>query len=310
MKLYVALITLSLIWGMSFYFIKVLVEGFGPWGVVFVRCSLGALTLLFILLLQRKWLSLKALPWKSLLLVGFLNALIPWGLIAISETRISSSMASIVNATTPIWTSIIGVLLFSITLRFKQWLGVVVGFIGILILIDLNVTQLFNEDLIGMGTMIGATLCYGYVSQFTKRHLQGISVMMISLFTLITGAIGSLVIMGVTGSLFSLEHAGSMISVFAMIGLGVFGSGLAYLLFYYMIQEGSAEFATFVTYLVPITAMFWGWFLLDEHIPAHAIVGLVLILAGVYLSTRKTVKEQPVAASAINSKSKGVLYDK
>ncbi|MCF6412060.1 DMT family transporter [Pseudalkalibacillus salsuginis] len=310
MKLYAALITLSLIWGMSFYFIKVLVDDLGPWGIVFVRCSLGALTLLFILLLQRKRFSLKALPWGSLLLVGFLNALIPWGLIAISETRISSSMASIVNATTPIWTSVIGVLLFSISLKLKQWLGVLVGFIGILILIDLNVTQLFRQDLIGMGTMIVATLCYGFMSQFTKRHLQQISVMMISLFTLITGAIGSLVIMGVTGSFFSFEHVVSWNSVGSMVGLGVFGSGLAYLLFYYMIQEGSAEFATFVTYLVPITAMFWGWFLLDEHIPVHAIAGLVLILAGVYLSTRKTAKDQPVAASAINSKSKGVLYEK
>ncbi|WP_221563961.1 DMT family transporter [Alkalihalobacillus sp. TS-13] len=310
MKLYAALITLSLIWGMSFYFIKVLVEDLGPWGIVFVRCTLGALTLLFIILIKRKGLSLKELPWKALLLVGLLNALLPWGLIAISETRISSSMASIVNATTPIWTSVIGVLLFSITLKFKQWMGVIVGFIGILVLIDLNVTQLINEDLIGMGTMIAATLCYGYCSQFTKRHLQGVSVMMISLITLITGAIGSLAIMGVTGSIFSFNQVVSWSTFMAIVGLGVFGSGLAYLLFYYMIQKGSAEFATFVTYLVPITAMFWGWFLLDEHIPAHAILGLVLILVGVYLSTRKAVKNEPLAASAINSKDKGVLYDK
>ncbi|MGM7700996.1 DMT family transporter [Pseudalkalibacillus sp. Hm43] len=301
MKLYLALITLSLIWGTSFYFIKILVEDLGPWGIVFVRCTLGAITLFLIILAQRRFTMFRNIPWKSLLLVGILNALIPWGLIAISETTISSSLASIVNATTPIWTSVIGVLFFSIALSFRQWFGVIIGFIGILVLIDLNVTTLFQEDLIGMGTMIAATLCYGFSSQYTKRHLQGISVMMISLVTLLVGAIGSLLIMLVTGSQPSVGVY-SLDAIVAMIGLGVFGSGLAYLLFYYMIQKGSAEFATFVTYLVPITAMFWGWFLLDERIPAHAIFGLILILAGVYLSTRKTARRAQVTTETTNNK--------
>ncbi len=307
MKLYLALITLSLIWGTSFYFIKILVEDLGPWGIVFVRCTLGALTLFLIILVQRKFMMFRNLPWKSLLLVGIMNALIPWGLIAISETTISSSLASIANATTPIWTSVIGVMFFSIALTFRQWFGVLIGFIGILVLIDLNVTQLFQEDLIGMGTMIAATLCYGFSSQYTKRHLQGISVMMISLVTLLVGAIGSLLIILVTGSQPQMGVF-TMDAIVAMIGLGVFGSGLAYLLFYFMIQEGSAEFATFVTYLVPITAMFWGWFLLDERIPAHAIFGLVLILAGVYLSTRKTARRaQATTETTNNKKQRGIV---
>lgn len=309
MRLYMALITLSLIWGTSFYFIKILVEDLGPWGVVFVRCSLGALTLLLIMFFHRKSVMLKELPWKALLIVGLLNALVPWGLIGISETKISSSLASIVNATTPIWTSVIGVLFFAIALTFKQWFGVFIGFIGILILIDLNITQLFNEDLIGMGTMIAATLCYGFSSQFTKRHLQGISVMMISFITLLVGALGSLFLLTFSGTPMQMD-ALSIESIIAMIGLGVFGSGLAYLLFYYMIQKGSAEFATTVTYLVPITAMFWGWFLLDEHIPTHAIFGLILILIGVYLSTRKTAKKAQSTTEMITTRSKGVLYDK
>ncbi|MCF6136934.1 DMT family transporter [Pseudalkalibacillus berkeleyi] len=302
MKLYVALITLSLIWGTSFYFIKILVEDLGPWGIVFVRCSLGALTLLLIIFVKRKQFFVKNIPWLSLLIVGLFNALIPWGLIGISETKISSSLASIVNATTPIWTSVIGVIFFSVTLRMKQWSGVVIGFIGILILIDLNLTQLFNEDLIGMGTMIAATLCYGFSSQFTKKHLQGISVMIISLITLVVGAIGSSVLMFISNSSIDLTLITTTENLIAMVGLGVFGSGLAYLLFYYMIQEGSAEFATFVTYLVPITAMIWGWLLLDEHIPTHAIFGLILILVGVYFSTKKTAIQTHTPSHTTNNK--------
>ncbi|WP_349410335.1 DMT family transporter [Pseudalkalibacillus sp. SCS-8] len=306
MRLYMALITLSLIWGTSFYFIKILVEEIGPWGIVFLRCTLGAFTLLLIIIFQKRKFQLKELPWKALVLVGFLNALIPWGLIAISEMKISSSLASIVNATTPIWTSVIGVLIFSVTLNFKQWAGVMIGFLGILVLIDLDPVQLFKEDLIGMGTMIAATLCYGFSSQFTKRHLQGISVMIISVMTLLVGALGSLLIMTFTGASLSVQSF-SFDIIGALIGLGVFGSGLAYLLFYYMIQKGSAEFATFVTYLVPITAMVWGWLLLDEHIPPHAIYGLLMIFIGVYLSTRKTVKSHQATSKTINKKQRGII---
>ncbi|WP_243299312.1 DMT family transporter [Bacillus litorisediminis] len=301
MRLYAALITLSLIWGMSFYFIKVLVEGLGPWGIVFVRCMLGVITLAVIILIQRKKMNWKALPLKPLFIVGLMNALIPWGLIGISETRISSALASIVNATTPIFTSIIGVILFSVTLSIRQWTGILIGFAGILLLTDLNITQLFQEDLIGMGTMILATVCYGFSSQYSKRHLQDVSVMMVALMTLLTGAIGSLVMMAMTDSFFPLNETITWNSILAMIGLGFFGSGLAYLLFYYLIKEGSAEFATFVTYLVPITAMFWGWFLLDEQIPPLAFGGLALILAGVFLSTRKSAKKVHDVDHAVSS---------
>ncbi|MET3696975.1 threonine/homoserine efflux transporter RhtA [Bacillus oleivorans] len=301
MRLYLALITLSLIWGMSFYFIKVLVEGLGPWGIVFVRSALGALTLAAILLIQRKKIAWKSIPLKSLVLVGCMNALIPWGLIGISETRISSALASMVNATTPIFTSVLGVILFSVALSARQWTGILIGFVGILFLIDLDITQLFQEDLIGMGTMLAATVCYGFSSQYTKRHLQGVSVMAIALMTLLTSSLGSLVMMAVTDSFFPLHQTIDWNTIFAMVGLGVFGSGLAYLLFYYMIQAGSAEFATFVTYLVPITAMFWGWFLLDEQIPPLAIGGLALILAGVFLSTRKTAKKVHAGDHAVSS---------
>ncbi len=277
---------------MSFLFIKVLVEDIGPWGIVFIRCTLGALTLIGIMLLQRKKLFSfsKSMPWRALVIVGIFNAMVPWGLIAISETRISSSLASMVNATTPIWTSLIGVILFSVRLKLKQWFGILIGFIGILMLINLDVSQLFNEDLVGLGTMIAATLCYGYCSQFTKRNLQGVSVMVISLFILLIGSLGSTVLMVITGEGLNVESIISPVSIAALLGLGVFGSGLAYLLFYYMIQKGSAEFATFVTYLVPITAMLWGHFLLDEYIPPYAVYGLILIFVGVFLSTRRTVK--------------------
>ncbi|MCA0174483.1 DMT family transporter [Bacillus sp. RAR_GA_16] len=286
MKLYVALISLSLIWGMSFMFIKLLVPLVGPWGVVFFRCLLGAIAIFIYLLVRGRLQKLKGkLKWRSLILVGIMNALIPWGMIALSEERISSSLAATLNATTPLFTSILGALLFGRMLFLKQWSGILVGFIGVLFLIDLDLQALLQGEWRGIVPMLIATCCYGFASQYTKKNLIGVPVDLLSFITLTSGAIGGLLMMIVSGEgaiqFTMLLQRDILIS---LIGLGVFGSGLAYLLFYYMIQHGSAEFATLVTYLVPVTALIWGSLYLNETITLPMIIGLLGVFTGVYLS--------------------------
>ena len=169
-RLYAALITLSLIWGMSFLFIKLLVVDLGVWGVVFWRCMFGAGTLFILLLVQNKLKLLRNLPLLPIVLIAILNNALPWALIAVSETSISSSLASVVNATTPIWTILIGFSIFSSKMEKMQWIGVSVGFLGIIVLLELNVLQLFQDNLLGVGTMLGATICYGFGAHLSKRH--------------------------------------------------------------------------------------------------------------------------------------------
>ncbi|WNB90553.1 DMT family transporter [Bacillus sp. NEB1478] len=288
MKLYSALFTLSLIWGMSFLFIKVLLEVFDPWQIVFIRCVLGALTILPIILLRRQKINIKALPLKSLFFVGLLNAGLPWGLIAISETFLDSGYTAILNATTPIWTAMMGVLFFSVKMKWKQWTGVMVGFVGIIFLMGANTPGLSkNELIIGILLMLSATCCYGFSSQYAKKHLQLTSVWITALATLIVGSIISGMIMLFTGGWHIPIQTVTNEAVFSLLGLGIFGSGLAYLLFYYMISAGSAEFAALVTYLVPVSAVIWGSVLLNEKIPPIAFLGLFLIFLGVYLTGRK-----------------------
>ncbi|HEX7065791.1 MAG TPA: DMT family transporter [Bacillales bacterium] len=287
MRLYAALISLSLIWGTSFLFIKVLISYTEPWEIVFLRCLLGALPLYVILLMKTTKETWRNLPWRALLLAGVLNAAIPWTLIALSETTIKSSTAAVLNATTPIWTSLMGFALFSVFLSKRQWIGIFIGFIGILILMDFDISGFLSEDFVGVGTMILAPLCYGFSNQFVKRYLGKVPVLIIAAGTLTVGYM-------VTG-IFSVAASGFPVDIFtsweplmSIIVLGVFGSGIAYLLNFYMIQNGGPEFASFVTYLVPISAMFWGWLILEEPLSAHLIIGLLFIFGGVYLSGRKT----------------------
>jgi drug/metabolite transporter (DMT)-like permease len=285
-KQYAALLTLSLIWGTSFLFIKLLVGPLGAWGVVFWRCFFGTAILLLIVTIRREWKGLTLLPIWTILLLSLLNNAIPWALIAWSETKISSSYASLINATTPIWTVIIGYFFFYQKLRWMQWLGILFGFVGIVILTEVQLLNLFNQPFIGLFTMLGATICYGFSTHISKKYLKNISITLISVSTLLMSTIISFFIV-------LLTHPSSFSKVldpsifFSLIGLGVFGSGIAYILYYYIIQEGSPEFASLVTYMVPITALLWGYLFLSETISLMMIVGFIIIISGVYFSSKK-----------------------
>jgi drug/metabolite transporter (DMT)-like permease len=285
-RLYGALFTLSFIWGLSFLFIKLLVEPLGAWGVVFGRCLFGTVILLLIIAFRKELKGLKGLPVGMIILVSLLNNAIPWYLIALSETKITSSYASLINATTPIWTLIIGFLFFQTKLRLFQWLGIALGFFGIMILSGVDVTNIKDQPIVGLITMVGATLCYGSSTHLTKKYLSTVSITMISFSTLFVSTIISFIMVLITdGTILTRIIEPSIFG--ALVGLGVFGSGIAYLLYYYCIQKGSPEFASLVTYLAPISAMIWGAMILHEEIHLSMITGFILILAGVYVSSKK-----------------------
>lgn len=293
--LYGLLLALSLIWGASFLFIKILVESFHPATVAFLRCAVGVITLLVIMLLKKEKLQFKGLPWGPIIAVALLNSAIPWTLLPYSELHISTGMASVLNASTPIWTLIIGILVFRLTSSLYQWLGIVLGFSGILILIDLDWSSFYSQDTLAILAMIIVTLCYGTASQLSKRSLADLSVFQISLMTLLLASI-------VTGGTALFTETNSLVQLFegktilALIGLGSFGSGIAYLLFFQLIQKGSPEFASLVTYLVPPFAILWGVILLDETVSSTLLIGLGVILAGVFISSRKKKVKSSAAA--------------
>lgn len=295
-KLYSALAILSIIWGTSFLFVKILLEDMSPAGIVFGRCLFGFLTLAIFAVVKHEKILFKELPLKKLFLVGFLNNALPWLLISAGQTKISSSLASIINATTPIWTLIIGSLFFSTILRKNQWLGIGVGFIGIFIISDLKSGDLFSGHLSGIMFLLGATICYGTGAQLTKKYLSQVTTLHISLFTLFFASIISFCIMLVSSpenlSAFTEWHV-----IFSLLGLGSLGSGVAYLLYYFLVKRGSPEFASLVTYIVPGSAILWGSFILGESIHFSMIIGLLIIFLGVYITSIKEKQKDKSAAA-------------
>ena len=284
---YLALIALSLIWGGSFYFIKMLLQDFGPWGIAFLRSGAGLLTIVLIMILLKKPFGLRSIPWFPMTVMALINTAFQWALIGLSETRLPSSMASVLNTTTPVWTIIVGVLFFGSVSSRKQWLGIGIATLGIIVLLDINPTTLISIDAFGFGCMVAATLCYAIGSQLSKNLLtKGYSMYQVTFGTLLCTMMASGSMAFATEGV-SLSKLASGSNILMIIGLGVFGSGIAYILFYFMVQKGSPEFATMVTYLVPCTAVIWGYTLLNEHINWTLLVGLMIILAGVFIASRK-----------------------
>lgn len=289
-RLYTALILLSLVWGASFMLIKVLLaHQMGPWTIASLRSLLGMLFIVLMMVLLRRPFDLKKLNWGGSLLVGIINMALPWALIAFSETRLTSSMASVLNATTPIWTMLVGLVFFGAVFGRQQWLGMGIAFAGILVLLGINSDTIIAADPIGFAVMLSATLCYAIGSQLARKLLGGMDMYQISVATLagawISSTLAALVLE--SPSIASLASLGSLQVMVSLLGLGVLGSGVAYILFNYMLMKGSPEFATSVTYLVPATAMVWGYALLGEHIGWNLLGGLVLILGGVFIANRR-----------------------
>ena len=291
-SLLLALILLSFIWGGSYLFIKILLEDFGPWTIAFFRSTLGLAVITLLMLLARKPFGLNRIAWVPMTVMALIHTAVPWAIIGFSEQRLTSSMASVLNATTPLWTLLVGVLYFKRGANRLQWLGMGISAIGLLILLDIGTDSAFSTDLLGFIGMLAASLCYAIGSQLSKRLSDGLSMYQVTFGTLLCAALGSGSIAFASEPI-TLAPLQSAPSFGALLGLGIFGSGFAYVLYYYLVQKGSPELASTVTYLLPACSLIWGAAILNEAIHWRLLAGLVCILSGVILVGRTYAKTKP-----------------
>src|SRR5207247_2601389 len=261
---YAALIGLALIWGGSFLAIKVTVQDMSPTALLLFRSASGCVALAVIVLALRK--PLFGPGWRGRL-IGFAimavtNAVIPWVSIGWGEERISSGLASILNSTTTLWTA---VLIYWVvpTERptFINYVGVLIGFAGVVVLVYPELAAHgISGDVLGALAVVLASLSYSVNALYQRRKMRNVSVYEISL-----GQIAVSVLFAIPLAAPSLPHIHFRLSsIVAVVALGALGTGVAYLLYYYVMNTLGAVRAAGVTYVVPITAVFWGALLLHE----------------------------------------------
>ncbi|MFL5929541.1 MAG: DMT family transporter [Gaiellaceae bacterium] len=288
------LVALALIWGSSFMFIKVAVRELDPATLILGRLGLAALTLAVVvpaLVGTRTTLEQLRLHWRALTVVGLLNTAVPFWLLSWGETRIDSGLASIIQASVPIFNAVLAFAFFHEQRVTRQMLaGIAVGFAGVALLVGAQP----EAKILGALAVVGMATCYALGGLLTRRHLGDARPHVVALGT---SAIAAVVVAPV-GVLRAPEHLPGWKTWASVAVLGVLGTALAYLLFFTIIAGAGAAYAALVTYLVPPVALVYGAVFLDESVGLAALGGLVLIFAGVALGTRAPRQRGARAAEA------------
>ena len=278
-----AYLALGLVWGCSFIFIKLGLEFLTPFGVAFGRCALGAITLLIVVKLKKIDLPKDKSTWRKLWVVAMLLNVVPGILFAYAEVHVTSVLAGIINATTPLATLIVMLIAFrEEKLKSEQVYGLLLGAIGVLVV--LGIWQgIGDNQLTGVIALLIAVTCYGISFPYSKRNIIPLGLKPEA------AATTQLVMAAITLLPFYLYDGISQdyyrpATFFAMLALGILGSGFAYIWNFSIIAAAGSSIASSVTYLTPVVAVFVGWLFLGETIAWHEPIGALLVILGAAIS--------------------------
>src|SRR5690606_6547856 len=276
---------LSLTWGSSFILIKQSIEAFTPMQVGALRLSIAGLVLAFFGIRNFKYIPKKLMKW--VLIGGCLGNFVPMFLFPLAQQKVSSSMAGILDSLVPIFILIFGFLFFGIKSKWTQMLGALIGFVGAAILVSDDGNGGKN-DVFHSLLIVLATLCYALNGLILGKYLSGIQSFKLSSVVFTIWLAPGLIILGITGFYQGFSGTPEQWKGLGFVSiLAIFGTAIAMILFYKVIQMTSAIFASVVTYLMPIIAVLWGILEGEEVTWIHAAGG-ILILLGVDLIQMKS----------------------
>ncbi len=303
------LLTLAVLWGSSFFFFKVMVAALPPFTVVLGRVGLSALILNVWLVLRRNYMPTSARAWGTFVAMGVLNNVIPFTLIVFGETRIASGLASILNATTPIFT-VLAAHWFTANERLTlgKIAGVVAGFAGVAVLIGPGVLAgLDSGNLIGEAACLLAAVSYAFAGIYGRRFKS------FDPIKVATGQITGSTLVLIPLAIFvdhpwTLSMPGAGVWG-AMISIAVLCTVIAYILYFRILATAGASNLLLVTFLLPVSALLLGWLVLGENIAPRAFGGMALIGLGlaaidgrlvsyIFTRTKKPNYEIPVSQTS------------
>lgn len=273
---------LSLVWGSSFILMK---KGL----LALTAVELGALRIIFaaLFLLLVGFRSLQKIEnhqWKYLVLTAFFGTFFPVFLFAYAQqNHINSSISAIINALTPLNTLLIGVCFLGTIAKKQQWIGVLLGFLGCFLLVAQQSSSSGNNWYAGL--VILASVCYAINVNLIKRYLSGIPPLAITTANFLFLLLPALLLLYNTSFSEIYQQPKVHDALVYVAILGIVGTGLANILFFRLIQISSPLFASSVTYLIPIVAIFWG-VLDNESLNFMQQIGAVIVLLGVYISNK------------------------
>src|SRR4051794_29801029 len=269
------LAVLSVLWGGSFFLNGAALRELPPLTLVFLRVALGAAILLPLLRIQGIGLP-KGMPgWKPFVAIGLLNNVIPFSLIVLGQTFIPSGLASILNATTPLFTVMVMAAAGEEALQMRRVAGVALGLAGVIILRGWGIETRPGQGL-GILLCLGGAFSYGFAALAARRLLKDAPPLGTATFQLMASTVMMAVVAGAMEQPWHLPMPGVTIWL-AVLGIAGLSTALAYIVFFQILRRSGATNVMLVTLLIPVTAILLGWFVRGEPIWMREIAGAIVI---------------------------------
>ena len=273
------LVTLSVLWGGSFFFAEIALESLPPLTIVTLRVGLAAITLWLVVLALKLPIPNSTPIWIAFLTMGLLNNVLPFSLIVWGQSQISSGLAAILNATAPLFGVIVaGILLRDESATPLKIMGVVVGFAGVIVMMDLS--SIATSSLLAQLAILAAALSYACASVYGRRFkATGLNPILVAAGQ-VTGS--TLLLLPIALWVDGNDHYANVPTQVwaAIISLAVFSTAAAYILYFKLLASAGATNILLVTLLVPVSAILLGWLFLEESLQTPHVIGMAMIALG------------------------------
>lgn len=283
LKNFLLLLCLGMCWGPSFLFIKVAVEFVPPITLTFLRILIGATILYIILKFKQIKLPKFGKCWKHFAIMAFFSSAAPFSLFGFGEKFVDSSLASIINGSTSLFT----ILLAHFTtkndrLTTSKIIGAAIGFSGLIILIFPSLTS-SKSSLVGVLCVTAASISYSIAFIYSKNHIRGFKPLVVPCAQLIMSSLILFSASLIFENPLEITYI-SIEAIFSILGLGILGSALAFIIYYKLLEETSASYTSMVNYITPIFGAILGYLVLGENLGINGLFGAFFIMLGVMIS--------------------------
>jgi drug/metabolite transporter (DMT)-like permease len=279
-------LALGVAWGSSYLFIKIGVETLTPFTLVAGRLAIGAAVLALVMRLRRQALPAQRSTYWHLVVVALLGIVIPFSLITWGEQTIDSALAAVLNGTVPLFAIVLAAMVLADEpVTVNRLVGLVVGFAGVVLLTSPGLREGFGGSLPGQLALIGASISYAAAGVYARRTVRGVPALTSAFLEVGFAFVITLVLAVAFGSPWASRIEPE--ALLSVAWLGLIGSGLAFLAFFYLLERWGATRTSLVAYLLPVVGIILGVLVLQEAVSLPMLIGTALIIGGIALANSR-----------------------
>jgi len=291
-KEWLMLIALSILWGGSFFFVEVAISELPTLTIVLVRVALAAIALWLFIFITGISVPRSLAVWSSFLIMGLLNNVLPFSLIVWGQLHIASGLASILNATTPLFTVLVAsALLHDEKITKNKLVGVIVGFVGIVVMIGSSALDGIGLNVAAQLAVIGAALSYAFAGVYGRRFkTQNINPIVAAAGQVSASSLFLLPIVLVIDNPTSIVTPSTQV-VMALVALALLSTAIAYVLYFQILASAGATNLLLVTFLIPVSAILLGTLILGETLQVSHMIGMAIITIGLIVIDGRLLRQ-------------------